>query len=81
MALVYAYGVRRTGPIGHLMIAINLTMLPAIPFFGGHYLVDMIAGAGVAVAAILLARKVPDLMRHAAKSALPEVGRLAQSPH
>jgi hypothetical protein len=80
MALVYAYGFRRTGPIGYLMIAINLTMLPAIPYFGGHYLVDMIAGAGVAVAAILLARRLPDLERYAAKSAIPAVGRLAQSP-
>jgi membrane-associated phospholipid phosphatase len=81
MALVYLYGFRRIGPIGYLMIAINLTMLPGIPFFGGHYFVDMIAGAGVAVAAILLARKLPDLERHAAKFAVPAVGRLAQSPH
>jgi hypothetical protein len=80
MALVYAYGFRHTGPIGYLIIAINLTMLAGIPFFGGHYLVDMIAGAGVAVAAIMLARKLPDLARHAARPPIPEVGRLAQSP-
>jgi len=81
MALVYAYGFRRTGPIGHLIIAINLIMLPAIPFFGGHYLVDMIAGAGVAVAAILMAKTLPQLARHAAEIAIPDVGGLAQSPH
>jgi membrane-associated phospholipid phosphatase len=80
MALVYAYAFRRTGPIGYLIVAINLAMLVSIPYFGGHYLVDMIAGAGVAVAAILLARRLPDLERHAAKFFVPAAGRLAQSP-
>jgi membrane-associated phospholipid phosphatase len=80
MALVYIYAFRRTGPIGYLILAINLAMLLSIPYFGGHYLVDMIAGAGLALAAILLARKLPDLERHAAKFFVPAVGRLAQSP-
>jgi len=29
-------------------------MLISIPFFGGHYLVDMIAGAGVMLLSLLL---------------------------
>lgn len=59
MALVYAYAFRQTGLIGQFALALNLTMLVGIPFIGGHYLVDMIAGAVVAVVAILAARKLP----------------------
>lgn len=58
MALVYCYGFRRTGPIGYAIVAINILMLLAIPFFGGHYLVDMIGGAFVAAAAIAITRAV-----------------------
>jgi hypothetical protein len=58
MALVYAYAFRQSGVIGHLALALNLTMLVGIPFIGGHYLVDMIAGAAVAVVAILASRKL-----------------------
>ena len=47
MALAYIWGFRRTGPIGWAITALNLIMLISIPYFGGHYLVDMIAGAGV----------------------------------
>lgn len=56
MALLYIYGFRRTGAIGWAAAGLNLLMLPAIPFFGGHYLVDMFAGAGVALASLVLVR-------------------------
>lgn len=56
MALVYCYGFRGTRSIGHVILALNLAMLPAIPFYGGHYLVDMIAGAAVAAVSIVAAR-------------------------
>jgi membrane-associated phospholipid phosphatase len=59
MALVYAYGYRRTGPIGWGIALLNVAMLVSIPFFGGHYLVDMIAGAGVALASIAAVRFAP----------------------
>jgi membrane-associated phospholipid phosphatase len=59
MTLVYAYGYRRTGPIGWGIALLNLAMLVSIPFFGGHYLVDMIAGAGVALASIAAVRFAP----------------------
>lgn len=47
MALAYAYCFRHTGVIGWIAIALNALMLCSVPYFGGHYLVDMIAGAGV----------------------------------
>lgn len=55
LALAYAYGFRRTGVIGHVIAVLNALMLLTVPFIGGHYLIDMIAGAavmGVALAAV-----------------------------
>jgi len=59
MALVYIYGFRRAGVIGWLVGALNALMLVAIPFFGGHYLVDMIAGAGVMLASLGVVKAWP----------------------
>jgi membrane-associated phospholipid phosphatase len=56
MALAYVWGFRRTGPIGWAITALNLVMLISIPYFGGHYLVDMIAGAGVMLVSLALVR-------------------------
>jgi membrane-associated phospholipid phosphatase len=42
---------------------LNLAMLAAIPFVGGHYLADMIAGAGVALACIAAVTWTPRLWR------------------
>jgi membrane-associated phospholipid phosphatase len=42
--------------IGIGVTGINVLMLPAIPFIGGHYLVDMFAGAAVAGVAIVSVR-------------------------
>ena len=47
MALSYAWCLRRTGIIGYLFASMNFAMLFSIPYFGGHYLVDIIAGVGV----------------------------------
>jgi hypothetical protein len=58
MALVYIYAFRGTGLIGGFIAVLNLVMLPSIPFLGGHYLVDILAGAAVALASILLVRAV-----------------------
>jgi hypothetical protein len=52
MALAFVYAFRRTGIIGICVTGINSAMLFAIPFVGGHYLIDMIAGAGVALVSI-----------------------------
>ena len=57
VALIYIYAFRGMGPVTLLMAGINLLMLPSIPFIGGHYLSDMLAGAAVAVLTIVLVRK------------------------
>ncbi|HEX3430247.1 MAG TPA: phosphatase PAP2 family protein [Rhizomicrobium sp.] len=59
MALLYMVGFRRTGAIGWAAVALNVVMLPAIPFFGGHYLVDMFAGALVALASLTIVKAWP----------------------
>jgi hypothetical protein len=56
LALAYPYGVRRIRPIFWLLVAVNFLMLFTIPFFGGHYLSDMIAGAGVMLVAVIIVR-------------------------
>jgi len=56
LAIIYAYMFRRTGPIGVVIAAANLLMLPTIPFIGGHYLIDMFAGAAVAGLAVATVR-------------------------
>jgi hypothetical protein len=47
MALGYAYSLRRTGIIGYTLATANVIMLIGVPFLGGHYVIDMIAGAAV----------------------------------
>lgn len=61
MALVYCYGFRGTGAIGRTIFALNMAMLPAIPFYGGHYLVDMAGGAVVAAVSIMAVRSISAL--------------------
>lgn len=63
MALAYVYGFRRTGAIGVVVAILNAAMLCAIPFFGGHYLTDMIAGACVMLASLGLVKAYPILRR------------------
>ena len=58
VALFFEYaalllGLRRCGPLFFWSFAgLNLLMLFTIPFIGGHYLTDMIAGAGVFAAVL-----------------------------
>jgi hypothetical protein len=56
MALACPYGLRRTGAIFYTFAGLNALMLFTIPSFGGHYLVDMIAGVGVMLVSLALAR-------------------------
>jgi hypothetical protein len=72
MAIAYAWAFRGTGPIGLSAMGLNLVMLLAIPFVGGHYLVDMIAGAGVALACIAAVTWAPRLWRSRAMLATPQ---------
>jgi hypothetical protein len=53
LALAFAYGFRRAGVISYVMAGINLLLLLGVPFIGGHYLSDMLAGASVFVAVAL----------------------------
>ena len=77
MALAYAYAFRKTGIIGWAIAGLNLVMLAAVPWFGGHYLVDMIAGAATMLLALgliigferLRANAASAWPRYAAKSA------------
>ena len=66
MALAMIYAFRGTGAIGWLAMTVNLLMLPGIPVFGGHYLVDMVAGGLVFVLALAMVRVAPPLARAAA---------------
>ena len=43
------------------LIAVNAVVVVATPIQGGHYVIDVVAGFGVAVAAILFARTVMTL--------------------
>ncbi len=51
----YARGLPR---LRWIVLGLNLAVLPSIPVQGGHHLVDMLGGAAVTVAAVLLARAV-----------------------
>jgi hypothetical protein len=68
MALLYIYGFRRAGAIGWVMAVLNVVMMPAIPFFGGHYLVDMLAGGAVAIASLAVVKAWPVLTSPAVPS-------------
>lgn len=61
MALAYIWGFRRTGPIGWIIAAINSLMFCAIPWYGGHYLSDMLGGALVFAVSLLVVQRLPQL--------------------
>ena len=69
MAIIYARALRGTGLIGWSVAAANAAMLLSIPFIGGHYLIDMIAGAGVVALSVML---VSRFAKPNAASASPE---------
>jgi hypothetical protein len=47
LALACPFALRRTGAIFWIFVVLDAAMLLTIPFFGGHYVADMLAGAGV----------------------------------
>jgi hypothetical protein len=59
MAVLYIYGFHRVGAIGWMIAGLNVVMMAAIPFFGGHYLVDMFAGGAVALASVAIVKAWP----------------------
>jgi hypothetical protein len=52
LALACPYALRRTGAIFWIFVVLDGLMLFTIPFMGGHYLSDVIAGAGVFLLAL-----------------------------
>lgn len=56
LAILLAYAFRGYGWLFLCMVALNLAMLLATPSYGGHYLVDMLAGGAIAAVAIVLMR-------------------------
>jgi hypothetical protein len=61
MALAYVWSFRNTGVIGWAMAALNLAMLAAIPWYGGHYLMDMLGGAVALGLSLLVVTFAPRL--------------------
>jgi membrane-associated phospholipid phosphatase len=61
MALLNIWGFRRTGVIGWAAAVLNILMVCATPWFGGHYLVDVLAGAATALFALAVVRGAPIL--------------------
>jgi hypothetical protein len=59
MALANIWGFRRTGIIGWAAATLNVMMLCATPWFGGHYLVDVFAGGATALLALCILRGAP----------------------
>lgn len=56
MALAIPYGLRHTGPIFYVAAVLGALTLLTIPIVGGHYLVDMLAGAGVMLVSLAVTR-------------------------
>jgi membrane-associated phospholipid phosphatase len=67
-ALGYAWAFRRTGVIGWAMAGLNAVMLASVPWFGGHYLVDMLAGAAAMLLSLALIRNFARLKASAASA-------------
>lgn len=63
MALAYVWAFRGTGPIGWGITALNAVMLAAIPFIGGHYVMDMIAGAATMLLSLAIVKTAPALWK------------------
>lgn len=70
MGVVAIYCCRGVPALLAVSLTVNILMIASTPIYGAHYLVDVIAGAGVALAIILLYR------RHLKTQPSPSVGAL-----
>lgn len=61
MALAYIWAFRKAGAIGWAVTGLNLVMLCSVPWFGGHYLVDMLAGAANMLLSLAVIKTAPRL--------------------
>jgi membrane-associated phospholipid phosphatase len=58
LAIITAYSMRNVRYLGAGLLALNAVVIVSTLPIGGHHLVDVIAGAGIAFAAILVVRRV-----------------------
>lgn len=58
MAILFAYALRRTPFIAYAAAVLNAVMIASTPTHGGHYLVDVVAGAVLAVVTIMLVKRL-----------------------
>jgi hypothetical protein len=58
LAVLFTYAFRGTGLLGYGIAVLNVAMLFSIPPVGGHYLVDVLAGAMLAFGAIAVQQAV-----------------------
>ena len=68
-AVLYLWAFWPVRWIGPAAVAINVVMVLATPICGGHYLVDVFAGIGIAVASILAAKWIADRVLQPAHTA------------
>jgi hypothetical protein len=59
LAILFTYAYRGMGPVFWGIAALNGVMLLSIPPIGGHYFVDMIGGAAIAVLCVIASRWWP----------------------
>ncbi|WP_244095796.1 phosphatase PAP2 family protein [Rhodoferax ferrireducens] len=71
MAVLLVYAMRGTGILLSVFIVVNVAMLVSIPVDGGHYLVDVIAGAAMAFGLIALERRQSTRPHAVANTTLP----------
>jgi membrane-associated phospholipid phosphatase len=68
LAVIFAWGWSRLRWLGWPGLALNLAMIVATPIYGGHYLVDILAGVALAAAALaglgILVPRLAQALRH-----------------
>lgn len=71
LALLFAIALWRIPGLRWIALALNAAMLIATPFYGSHYLVDVIAG--VLIAATSWAVLAPSILRNPSSDAVPRL--------
>lgn len=61
-AVLYGWALWSVRWLRPVLVVVNGAMLAATPINGGHYLVDVIAGIAIAIAAIVAARKIGQML-------------------
>jgi hypothetical protein len=61
LGVIFTWSARACRPLLVLAVPLNALLILATPPFGGHYLVDVIAGIAVAIVTILLVRHIQSL--------------------